>query len=365
MTDLESFHAEYGATFTEVGGRRVPADYGRPERTHRAVRNGVGVTERPVDVVVVTGDDRVDYVDNVVSNRVPREAGHGRYALLCDPNGRIETDLYVVNAGERLLLFLPAGRGAPTVDGWEAFIQDVAFEVATDRFAVFGVHGPQATPKVATVLAGAPPPDERLSFARGEIGDAGVSVLRTDAPAGETGYDVVCAAADAVDVLDALVTAGPSTPPFGRTVWEALTLEAGTPLFGTELEGRIPNVAGARAAVDFEKGCFVGQEVVSKVENVGRPSRRLIGLTLEGPPAAGAAVLADGDEVGEVTRGAESPTLGSAVAMAYVEFGLDPGVALAVDADGGALEATRAELPLVDGSERSGRLPQYPDRRPS
>ncbi|MFB6359749.1 MAG: aminomethyl transferase family protein, partial [Halobacteriales archaeon] len=280
MDDLDAVHADYGATFDEQHGRRVAIDYGRPARTHRAVRNGVGVTEQPVDVIVVTGDDRIDYVDNLVSNRVPRANGQACYALLCDPQGRIETDLYAINAGERLLLFLPPGRAEPTLDGWEAFIQDVSFEVATDRFAVFGVHGPQATPKVATVLAGGPPPEDRLAFVRGEIADAGVSVLRTDAPVGEPGYNVVCAADAATDVLDALITMGPSTPPFGRQVWSALTLEAGTPLFESELEGRIPNVAGARAAVDFEKGCFVGQEVVSKVENVGRPSRRLVGLEL-------------------------------------------------------------------------------------
>jgi aminomethyltransferase len=360
MGDLDAFHREYGATLTERDGRRIVADYGRPERTHRAVRNGVGVTERPVDVVVVTGDDRVDYVDNVVSNHVPREDGRACYALLCDPQGRIETDLYAVNAGERLLLFLPPGRGAPTVDGWEAFIQDVTFEVATDRFAVFGIHGPQATPKVATVLAGDAPPDERLTFVRGEIADAGVSVLRTDAPVGETGYDVVCTADAAVDVLDALVNLGPSTPPFGRQVWDALTLEAGTPLFETELDGRIPNVAGARAAVDFEKGCFVGQEVVSKVENVGRPSQRLVGLRLDSRPEPGATVRADGESVGEVTRAAESPLVEAAIALGYVEFGLDPEASLAVVVGGEPVGAVRTELPFVQGSERSGRLPEYP-----
>ncbi len=359
MDDLDAFHAEYGATFEERDGRRVAIDYGRPGRTHRAVRNGVGVTEQPVDVIVVTGEDRVDYVDNLVSDRVPRTSGQARYALLCDPQGRIETDLYAVNAGERVLLFLPPGRAAPTLDGWEAFIQDVSFEVATDRFAVFGVHGPKATPKVATVLAGGPPPEDRLAFVRGEIGDAGVSVLRTDAPVGEPGYDVVCDAETATDVLDALINMGPSTPPFGRRVWSALTVESGTPLFETELEGRIPNVAGARAAVDFEKGCFVGQEVVSKVENVGRPSQRLIGLQLEQAVEDGAAVETDDGSVGEVTRAVESPITGSPIAMAYVEFGLSPEATLTVSGKGEAVPATRTALPFVDGQERSGRLPVY------
>lgn len=361
MDDLEAFHTAYGGTVEERTGRRSVRDYGRPERTHRAVHNGVGVTEQPVDVIVVTGDDRIEYVDNVVSNHVPREEGRGCYALLCDPQGRIETDLYVLNAGEQLLLQLPPGRGEPTVGGWEAFIQDVSFEVATERVTIFGVHGPQATPKVATVLAGRPPPDDRLSFVRGEIAEAGVSVLRTDAPAGETGYEVVCAASDAVAMMDALVNDGPAAVPFGRRVWEALTLEAGTPLFESELEGRIPNVAGARAAVDFEKGCFVGQEVVSKVENVGRPSRRLVGLRPDARPEPGVDVRADDRTVGEVTRAVGRPIVEPPIAMAYVDFTIDPDAALTVTVDGESVAAKRVELPFVEGSERSGRLPQYAD----
>ncbi|MFB6352802.1 MAG: aminomethyltransferase family protein [Halobacteriales archaeon] len=360
MDDLEAFHEAYGGTVEERDGRRQVVDYGRPARTQLAVRNGAGVTEHPLDVVVVTGEDRVDYVDNVVSNRVPREADRGCYALLCDPQGRIETDLYAVNAGDRLLLFLPPGRGAPTVDGWEAFIQDVAFDVATGRFAVLGVHGPQATPALAAVLRGETPPDARLTVGRGEVAGAGVSVVRDDDPAGEPGYAVVCAAADAADVAEALVTAGPGAAPFGRRVWNALTLEAGTPRFATELDGRIPNVAGVRNAVDFEKGCFVGQEVVSKVENVGRPSQRLVGLRPEAAPEPGVTVTADGDDVGEVTRAAESPVLDRPIAMAYVDYGLEVDE-LAVEVDGAPVAAERAELPFVEGSERSARVPSYPD----
>ena len=107
MTVIEETHVAHEATFREVGGRRVVEDYGRPERTHRAVRNVVGVCEFGYGVVVVTGEDRVDYVDNAVSNHVPDEDGAGCYALLLDPDGRVDTDMYVYNAGERLLVFTP------------------------------------------------------------------------------------------------------------------------------------------------------------------------------------------------------------------------------------------------------------------
>jgi aminomethyltransferase len=358
-------HADYGAEFETRGGREVVAHYGRPERTHLAVRNGVGVIEMGYGVVVVEGADAVDFVDNAVSNRVPTADGEGCYALLLDPQGGIETDLYVYDAGERLLCFTPPDRATPLADDWsdKVFIQDVTVRDASADFAVFGVHGPTATETVATLLAGAsvPEADERLTFVRGSIAGAGVTVVSTDDPTGETGYEVVCGAADAADVLDSLLTRGTPTTPVGYRTWDTLTLEAGTPLFETELVGRIPNVAGVRNALDFDKGCYVGQEVVSRVENRGRPSRRLVGLSLDAVPESGAAVF-DGDAaVGEVTRAAATPSLERPVALAYVESdALDADTAtLAVRVDGDEAPATVAALPFVEGSGRSARVPRY------
>ncbi|MEM4780319.1 MAG: aminomethyl transferase family protein, partial [Halalkalicoccus sp.] len=254
MTVVEAFHANHGATFEERAGRRVARHYGRPERTHQAVRNGVGVIEMAYGILAITGDDRVEYVDNVVSNRVPRADGEGRYALLCDPQGRIELDLYLYNAGERLLIFTPPGRARGLAEEWreKVFIQDVEIAVASDDLAVFGVHGPKATEKVASVLNKIGVPDGDLVFDRGTIHDVGVTVVAGDDLAGEDGYEIVCSADDAEIVLDTLINYGLGAVPFGTQTWETLTLEAGTPLFASELEGRIPNVLGLRNAVDFE-----------------------------------------------------------------------------------------------------------------
>ncbi|WP_251327972.1 aminomethyltransferase family protein [Haloplanus pelagicus] len=361
-------HADYGAEFETRGGRTVVAHYGRPERTHLAVRNGVGVIEMGYGVVVVEGSDAVDFVDNAVSNRVPPADGEGCYALLLDPQGGIETDCYVYNAGERLLCFTPPDRADPLAADWsdKVFIQDVSIRDASEEFGVFGVHGPAATETVASLLAGASAPDEgdSLTFVRGSIADAGVTVVATDDPTGEPGYEVVCGAADAEDVLDALLTRGTPTTPAGYRTWDTLTLEAGTPLFDTELAGRIPNVAGVRNALDFDKGCYVGQEVVSRVENQGRPSRRLVGLTLDAVPEPGAAVFEGDAAVGEVTRAAETPSLDRPIALAYVDsdtLDTTPTSVLTARVDGDEVDATVTDLPFVEGSRRSGRLPRYSD----
>ena len=382
MTLVSGTHGAHGATYRDRGGRQVVDHYGKPERVGKAVRNVVGTIEMGYGVLAITGDDRVEFVDNVVSNRIPSEDGQGVYALLLDPQGRIETDMYVYNAAERLLVFLPPERTEAVAEDWSSkvFIQDVAIDDVSEEFGVFGVHGPKSTEKVASVLGGPGAPEKPLSFVRGSMVDAGVTVIATDAPLGEEGYEVVCAADDAADVFDTLINRGLNAATFGYRTWDALSVEAGTPLFEYELAGTVPNVLGLRNALDFEKGCYVGQEVVSRVENQGRPSRRLVGLELDGLadavtgidgdaepnryvellPTGGAAVFAGDEAIGEVTRAVVGPATGEPLALALVGFDADL-AGLSVRLAGDECEATHAELPFVDGSARSGRLPTYSD----
>jgi aminomethyltransferase len=363
MTVIEAEHAAHDAAFRDRGGRQVVEEYGRPARSHAAVRRVVGVIEHAYGVLVVEGEDRVEFVDNAVSNRVPRADGEGCYALLLDPGGGVETDMYVYNAAaaDRLLVFLPPGESERVAEEWgeKTFIQDVEISLATDEFGVFGVYGPKATEKVASVLTGASSPDASLSFVRGSMGDAGVTVIRDDGLTGEEGFVVVCAAGEAADLFDTLVNRGLNAAPFGYAAWDSLTIEAGTPLFETELRGRLPNDVGVRNALDFEKGCYVGQEVVSRIENRGHPSHRLVGLQPAVVPDSGAAVF-DGDSaVGEITRATDSPTLEESLALAVVAADCETD-SLAVRVDGEDREATRRTLPFVEGSDTSARRPRYP-----
>ncbi len=360
MIAARSFHQDHSAVFRTIDGTETVDHYHRPDRTHKAVRNGVGVIEHPFSALVVGGSDRFEYVNNVITNQVPDEPGAGIYALLLDPQGRIETDMYVYCTEEELILFLPPGKAPEVADGWEVFIQDVTISVATDEYTVFGVHGPTATEKIASVLSGASPPIDALSFVKGSLGEAGVTVVRGDDVTGEESYDVVCASDDAADVADVLVNYGLNAVLFGQTTWDGLTLEAGSPLFASELDGKIPNVTGLENAVDYEKGCFVGQEVASKVKNRGRPSQRLIGLRVSSLPKPEASVFNGDSAVGEVTRAIQSPILEESVALAFVDYAVSEDAALTVRVDGDDVAATRAELPFYEGSSQSARLAAYP-----
>ena len=354
MTTIRSFHTDHGAEFTTRAGRAVPAHYGRPERAHRAVRNGVGVFDYPSDVVIVTGDDRVEFLDNAVTNKVSAAPGTGCLALLLTPNGRIRLEMYVYTMAERLLLFLPPGAAPDLLADWreKVFIQDVTFEDATEQYAVFGVHGPNATEKLASVVAGVGIPDERFRIVEATIADASVSIVPTDAPCGEESFDVICQSDDAEAVFDSLLTGGYSAIPFGLDTWESLTLEAGNLLFD-DIVDRIPNVVGMRSALDFEKGCYVGQEVVSRLENRGQHNDEVVGLSLEAVPEPGQPVEDDGESIGEIIRAGYSPILDGPIAIALVD--VDHASELTVNGQ----IATVHSLPFVEGSALSGRLPTY------
>lgn len=342
MTVLRETHDRHGATFEERGGRDVVAHYGKPERTHRAVRNGVGVIELGYGVLEIRGSSARAFVDEQVTAPVPREDGQGVYALALDDAGAIQSDAYVYNAGERLLVFTPPEQVDDLAGRWAraSSARAAAVRRSTDDFGVFGVHGPQATEKVASVLHKTSTPDARLSFSRGSMGDAGVTVVRGDGLAGEEGFEVFCGADDAEEVFDTLITRGMNAPPFGYRTWETLTLEAGTPLFDSELRGRRPAEVGLAATHGGD----------------GTPDRRLVGLRCGALPPAGASVLAGDESVGTVTRAVESPDLGEPIALALVDT---DDREVAVEVDGDVTGAERVSLPFVEGSERSARLPTY------
>lgn len=359
MTDLTTFHENHGAVFAEVAGRSLVKQYRQPDRTHKAVRKGVGVIQQPYGVLVIEGNDRVEYVNNIVTNRIPKTDGTGVYTFLLTPHGRVLSDIYVYNATDRLLLFTPPGKATTIADDWEVFIEDVSIRIASTDYTVFGVHGPNATEKVASVLTGTSAPDGRLTFSRGTMDEAGVTVVRSDDLAGEESYEVICTGNDAVDVIDILVNHGLNAVLFGQRTWNDLTVEAGTPLFATELEDQIPNVLGIQNAMALDKGCFVGQEVVSKVANQGQPSRRLVGLELPVLPAPEDTVVRAGSSVGSITRACLSPMLDTNIAFAFVDYDLPLDAELTVETSATTVAADRVSLPFVEGSERSQRVPHY------
>ncbi|MDR9412250.1 MAG: aminomethyl transferase family protein [Haloquadratum sp.] len=351
------YHRDLGGQMIDTADAiGVVTDYGRPTRTAMAVRKGAGVIELRYGVIELRGADREAFVNNTVSVDVPQTDAAGTYGFLLDPQGKIIADMYILAGADRLLCLVHPQVTAQIVDQWQerVFIQDVEITDASDAYSVMEVHGPQATEKVASVLTGPGAPADPFDVVRGAIGEAGVVVMAGDGLLGEEMFMIVGAREAAEGLFDRLLTMGIGAIPFGMETYRTLAIEAGTPLFPDELAGAIPNTFDLAVGVDYAKGCFIGQEVVSKVANRGRPSRELVGLRARGrfPTAA---IVDDGAEIGQVTATGQVTGGTDCVGLGIITRGrVQTGATVTVDAE----EVSVVALPVIEGSHPSGRRPQ-------
>jgi aminomethyltransferase len=251
---------------------------------------------------------------------------------MCAPDGGVIDDLIVYRTGPEMFLVVPNASNAATVaaalaeraSGFEASVDD-----ASDRTALIAVQGPRALDILAPLVDA--PIGELRSYAGTEARVAGAPawVARTGYT-GEDGFELFLANDAAVPVWRALLDAAPpdELQPIGLGARDTLRLEAGMPLYGNELDlDTYPEEARLGRVVKLDKpGGFVGREALAEAHERG-PRKLLVGLVLQeaGIARHGYPVLdpastpdAQGERIGSVTSGTHSPSLGSAIAMAYV-----------------------------------------------
>jgi folate-binding protein YgfZ len=323
----------------------LPDDY-------QTLRNGAAIGAiSPRRQIAVAGADRASYLQGLLTNDIQAlSPGQGCYAAWLTPQGRMLTDMDVLESGDMILLDVPADRADSTLQRLDEFLfaEDVRLSALDGSLAGVWIHGPEAARVVERAVSGlqglAAWPDYRL--ARAEFGGAPAVVARMDRLA-VPGFCVYLEPSAEGAFTAALQTAGAA--PVAADALEARRIEVGYPLFGVDMnEETIPLEAGIEnRAISFSKGCYVGQEVIIRVlhRGHGRVARRLVGLRIDGPAAARGTALAAGDrEVGRITSAAASPRLGT-LALGYVhrDF-VAPGTALQSRIDGRLVEVAVREL---------------------
>lgn len=274
-----------------------------PAEQLAALRTGCGVAAPPVGAVEVTGPDAESLLQNVLSQDLAGMAeGEARRALLLTPKARIVADLRVLARGDgRFLLLTEPAAAAPLAAQLVRFRLAAKAEIAeTAHWSLVRLVGPGAA---AIEL-----PGPRIAGTLGEL------------PA----VDVVVPTIGLMGSLDAAIRAGAA--PVAEEALEALRVEAGEVRLGHDVDERwMPAEVGlVDAAVSFDKGCFIGQEPVTRLHRRGHANRAPLRLALAGPVAPGAALEQDGREVGVVTSVAGPPWLDAVRAIAIARVDLDP-----------------------------------------
>jgi tRNA-modifying protein YgfZ len=301
--------------------------------------------------IQLTGADRRSYLHGLLTNEIELlTPGTGCYAAMLTAQGRMMTDMRVLELGDAVLLDVPAQVTAAIRDHLEQFIfsEDVQVEDVTATRAEIGIYGPGAVDVFHTVGAEGGMPSWLYESTRVRIVGAETILIRSD-EIGITGFDILVDAADTAAVTAALLAAGAVRATEADA--EVVRIENGRPRFGIDMDAdTIPLEAGIEArAISRSKGCYVGQEVIVRVQDrgQGRVAKRLVGLSFEAAapvPATGARILSGEREIGRVTSAAWSPAAERPIALGYVhrDF-VEPGTPI----DVGRSAAVVAVLPLV------------------
>ncbi len=326
-----------------------------------ALRQSLGLLDRSDrGRLRLTGEDRRAYLQGLLTNDIEAlRPGTGCYAVLLTAQGRMISDMYVIETGAAVVLDLERAVTAKVAAHLERFIfsEDVQVSDESATLAQLGVYGPHSAAAVAGAvenavpeadLAAMKPLDNRAVVVNGS---EAVVVCRDDI--GVRGFDVLLEQATAQSFADRIRAAGARA--VSRDTADVVRIEAGVPMFLRDMdEETIPLEAGIEhRAISLTKGCYVGQEIIIRVlhRGHGRVARRLVGLTLEpsdGAPSRGARLHAGDRDVGVVTSATFSPALNRQIALGYVHRDFaEAGTLLSVRSAETERAATVSQLPFV------------------
>ncbi len=327
------WHKGKGAVFQDFFGTEIPASYGDLDSEYWALRKTVGLRDVSYfGKIRVTGKDARDFLHRMLSNDIRSVSdGNGVWTLLLDDRGRIQSDMKIYGMpDDSLLIVLPHYMREKITAELDRYIirEDVILQDATADWAMFQLLGPHA----AGVLNanGLPhPPEEDYSHIPVLLGGAPCRLIRLP-----LAYAILAPASAAAAALDSLHT--PDARLVGMEGFNIFRIEAGLPLMHVDMdETNLPQEARLGGALNFHKGCYLGQETMARLDARGGHVNWLLSvMTAASAIAAGQKIYQGDSEVGRVTSAAFSPMLRQPVALGYLRHeSAAPGQAVAVGDD--------------------------------
>ena len=354
---LAQDHLDRGAALVPYHGAVVPRRFHETRAEYEAVRSAAGLFDFSFrSKFTLSGEHRVRFLHRIVSNDVKSLAvGQGVYATLLNAQGRILADLRIYAADDRLWVDSDADLAAKTTVILQRYIIGERVRVERDGLASVAFQGSSAQTVLENLLGEALGLDREMDHRVMTFRDQALRVVKLSST-GEEGYEVWLEPGEAVSLWRAALEMGAAKglAPCGAEALEILRIEAGIPRYGPDLgEDTLPLEAGLLNALNFNKGCYIGQEIVERARNRGHVNWKLMGLKLEPDSAVPelGPLTADGKTVGEITSACFSPRLGRPIALAYLRREVaEPGLRFAVTS-GSTAEVV--ELPFVaDGRTR-------------
>lgn len=352
-TPLLDAHRALGARLTEFAGWDMPLQYSGVIAEHNAVRTSAGLFDvTHLGKLRVSGPGAGEALQQAVTaDVVALEPGRATYALALVDDGGCVDDVFVYRIGPEEWLVVP---NAANVEAVAECIREAGGEPVDewDRYAILALQGPDSFTVFEKVWPGSEALDLKLHHwcSLDVYGSEGL-VARTGYT-GERGFEIYAPFEVAERAWNALLDAGAA--PVGLGARDTLRLEMGYALYGHELSREInPLEAGLGWALAWDTP-FRGRAALLEIKESGGPARKLFGIvcTDKGVPRQGYRVLAGEDELGTITSGNFSPTLGTGVALALGPAATkpEPGERVAIEARGRRIAGDIVKPPFKKNS---------------
>lgn len=355
-TPLHAAHVALGARMVPFGGWDMPVEYSGITAEHMAVRTAAGLFDvSHMGEIELAGKDALAAVQHITSNDAAKlQVGQAQYSALTTPSGGFVDDVLVYRFGpSHFLLVVNAG----SIEKDHAWIAehapkagDVAIVNSSDRYALLAVQGPKAVGIVQSLTAIDLSAIKYYWFAYGEVAGVRATVSKTGYT-GEDGVEIMVPPQFATRLWDALLEAGKADGlvPCGLGARDTLRLEAGMRLYGNDMDETTSVVeCDLNWIVGWKKDAFIGSGVLHAHKTNGT-TRKIVGFEMLDRAIArhGHQVLRDGQPVGEVTSGTQTPYLKKAIGMAYVPLDMTaPDTEFEIDVRGRRARARVVPMPF-------------------
>jgi aminomethyltransferase len=358
---LHATHQELGAKIVPFAGYAMPVRYSSDLEEHHAVRRGVGIFDvSHMGEFRLRGPQALDLIQRTTSNDASKlQPGKAQYSCLPNAEGGIVDDLLVYMLGENDYFLVV---NASNIDkDWEWLhkhnTQGVEMENVSDRLSLFAVQGPKAAEALQVLTDVDLKSIPYYSFVQGTFAGAPGVLISATGYTGAGGFELYIPNEHAPQVWQRIMDAGQpfGLKPIGLGARDTLRLEMGFCLYGNDIDDTTsPLEAGLGWITKFTKD-FTNSDAL-KAQKAAGVQRKLVGFVMDGPGGLPRShyplVDAQGERIGEVTSGGQSPTLSRGIGLGYVKTELAaPGTQIFVQVRGKNLPATVSKLPLVPGTE--------------
>ncbi len=355
-TCFYDFHIRQGAKMVDFGGWSMPLSYRGIIAEHEQTRKAGSVFDvSHMGRLHFTGPDALRFLQHICTRDLSKAVvGQSLYSLICKTDGGVLDDVIVSRFDKHWLMVCNAANRLKLLEWFKANSAGFNYQIKDETLqtAMIAIQGPNVIALLDNLLPEPVSTLKRYHFMTQNYLIAKFTVFRSGYT-GEDGVEIICGTTIAQMALNMLFKQGrdiSSAPlqPAGLAARDTLRMEAAMPLYGHELQENIdPISAGLQWAVAEDKP-FIGSVALAEIRHRG-PERVLVGLAVDGPRIArqGMTIWAGDKEVGTVTSGTSSPTLGKVIAMAYVQSVCAvPGTALEIDLRGNRVNATVVKLPF-------------------